>query len=108
MNILLLSMPGYIPLIFRKNMKIPHLGMASVASNLSEGHSVYVGDLCTQRDNVGGAVKDAMDTYKPHIVGLSSMTFQYHTAKKLDIWRKTERKVYEQDMEKFRKINEYL
>ncbi len=83
MNILLLSMPDFLPLMFRKNMKVPHLGMTSVASNLSEGHNVYVGDLCTQRDNIGGAVKDAIDKYKPHIVGLSSMTFQYHTAKKL-------------------------
>ncbi len=76
-------MPDFLPLMFRKNMKIPHLGMTSVASNMSEGHNVYVGDLCTQRDDIAGAVREAVERYKPHMVGLSSMTFQYHTARKI-------------------------
>ena len=83
MNVLLLSMPDFIPLIFRKNIKVPNLGMTSVATNVSEGHNVYVGDLCTRRDDIPGAVRDAIDKYKPDLVGLSSMTFQYTTARKI-------------------------
>ena len=57
MNILLLSMPDFLPLMFRKNMKIPHLGMTSVASNLSEGHNVYVGDLYRKEITLEGRLR---------------------------------------------------
>ncbi|MFQ5862342.1 MAG: B12-binding domain-containing radical SAM protein [Candidatus Brocadiales bacterium] len=83
MNILLLSMPDFLPFVMQWNIKVPNLGIASIAANLSDGHNVYVGDLCTSRDNVPGAVRDAIERYKPHLVGLSSMTFQYSTAKKI-------------------------
>jgi len=64
-------------------MKVPCLGTTSPASNLSEGHNSYVGDLCTRRDDVAGAIRDAIEKYDPQLIGLSSMTFQYGTAKKV-------------------------
>ncbi|HHT9133841.1 MAG TPA: B12-binding domain-containing radical SAM protein [Candidatus Avalokitesvara rifleensis] len=83
MNILLLSMPDFLPFVMQWDIKAPNLGMVSVASNLSSGHNVYVGDLCTRRNKVSEAVRDAVERYKPGLVGLSSMTFQYNTAKKI-------------------------
>ncbi len=83
MNVLFLSMPDFLPFIFKKSLMVPNLGITSVASNLSDGHNVYVGDLCTQRENVAGAVRDAVEKSKPQLIGLSSMTFQYTTARKI-------------------------
>ncbi len=76
-------MPDFLPFIFKKSLKVPNLGIISVASNLSDGHDAYVGDLCTQRENVAGAVRDAIEKYNPRLIGLSSMTFQYTTARKI-------------------------
>ncbi len=82
MNTLILSMPDFVP-FFGRRIKIPNLGIASVAANMSDGHNVYIGDLCTQRDSVPEAVRDAIERYKPQLVGLSSMTFQYTTTRKV-------------------------
>ncbi|MCP4365692.1 MAG: B12-binding domain-containing radical SAM protein, partial [Planctomycetes bacterium] len=83
MNVLFLSMPDFLPFLFKKSLKVPNLGITSVASNLSDGHNVYVGDLCTQRGDVAGAVRDAIKKSNPQLIGLSSMTFQYTTARKI-------------------------
>ncbi len=83
MNLLLLSMPDYFPFILQWGMKVPCLGTTSPASNLSEGHNSYVGDLCTRRNDIAGAIRDAIKKYDPQLIGLSSMTFQYGTAKKV-------------------------
>ncbi len=88
MNILLLSMPDYFPFILQWGMKVPCLGVSSPATNLSDGHNAYAGDLCTRRDDIAGAIRDAIEKYNPQLVGLSSMTFQYSTAKKVALYIK--------------------
>ncbi len=88
MNILLLSMPDYFPFILQWGMKVPCLGVSSPATNLSDGHNAYAGDLCTRRDDIPGAIRDAIEKYNPQLVGLSSMTFQYSTAKKVALYIK--------------------
>lgn len=84
MNILLLSMPDYLPFISPQSaLKAPHLGLCSIAASLPPGHNVYVGDLVNRRSNVRESVIRAVNEYKPHLVGITSMTFQYHTARKI-------------------------
>ncbi|HHT9117560.1 MAG TPA: B12-binding domain-containing radical SAM protein, partial [Candidatus Hypogeohydataceae bacterium YC38] len=84
MNILLLSMPDYLPFISPQNaLKVPHLGLCSTAANLPPGHNIYIGDLVNRRSKVRESVIEAMEKYRPQLVGISSMTFQYQTAKKI-------------------------
>jgi radical SAM superfamily enzyme YgiQ (UPF0313 family) len=84
MNILLLSMPDYLPFISPQNaLKVPHLGLCSTAANLPPGHNIYIGDLVNRRSKVRESVVEAMEKYRPQLVGISSMTFQYQTAKKI-------------------------
>lgn len=84
MNILLLSMPDYLPFISPQNaLKVPHLGLCSTAANLPPGHNIYIGDLVNRRSRVRESVIEAMEKYRPQLVGISSMTFQYQTAKKI-------------------------
>src|SRR3990167_2662849 len=84
MNILLLNMPDYLPFISPQSaLKAPHLGLCSVAASLPPGHNVYVGDLVNRRSSVRESIIQAVNTYKPHLVGISSMTFQYRTARKI-------------------------
>jgi len=83
MNILLLNMPDFLPFIAQSTLKAPHLGLCSVAASLPPGHNVYIGDLVNRRDNVRESVIQSVNTTKPHLVGISSMTFQYRTARKI-------------------------
>jgi len=80
MNILLLSMPN-ITLSYSTSVINPsNLGLISLAGNLDKKHNVRVGDLVLKRKNVKKAVIEALERTDPDIVGLSAMTFQYHTA----------------------------
>ncbi|HHT9155381.1 MAG TPA: cobalamin-dependent protein, partial [Candidatus Tripitaka sp. YC43] len=83
MNILLLNMPDFLPFIAQSTLKAPHLGLCSIAASLPPGHNVYIGDLVNRRDNVRESVIQSVNTTKPHLVGISSMTFQYRTARKI-------------------------
>ena len=84
MRVLLLGMPDIAPYLFSRRWRCPNLGLASIAGNL-EGHEVLVADLVSRR-NLGRIPQDIEETVrrvKPDIVGLSSMTFQYVTARKV-------------------------
>ena len=83
MNILLFNMPDFLPFIAQSTLKAPHLGLCSIAASLPPGHNVYVGDLVNRRNTVRESVIEAINTSKPHLIGISSMTFQYHTARKI-------------------------
>ena len=83
MRVLLFAMPDIAPYLFSRRWRCPNLGLASIAGNL-EGHEVVVADLVCRR-NAGRLPQDIEDTvrrFKPDLVGLSAMTFQYGTARK--------------------------
>ena len=61
----------------------PNLGIISLAGNLDEHHRVTAVDLISRRENVRGAVEEAIARTKPDLIGLSAMTFQYDTALKI-------------------------
>lgn len=83
MRVLLLGMPDIAPYLFSRRWRCPNLGLASIAGNL-EGHDVAVADLVCRRNNgrIPQDIEETVRRFKPDIVGLSSMTFQYTTARK--------------------------
>ncbi len=77
MRILLLAMPDtsdVVDYFFRP----PNLALVSLAGNLPE-HDVKVLDLVVCKPDAGGALKETLERFKPQLVGMSAMTFQFHT-----------------------------
>ena len=84
MRIVLCSMPDVAPVIMHESaFHMPNLGIASIGANLDEHHAVYVVDLVRRRRRVRRYLTGVLQKYRPHIVGLSAMTWQYATCLKL-------------------------
>lgn len=80
MRILLLSMPDMVPQL--KMWQAPNLALSSITGNV-KNHEVYMADLVLVRDRLRGAVEELLNDYKPRLVGLSAMSFQFHTARRI-------------------------
>lgn len=72
-------MPDDMPFFSSKEFKVPSLANSLLAAN-AVGHEVFVADLTLRRQDVAGAVRQALRTHRPQVVGLSAMSFQYDTA----------------------------
>jgi anaerobic magnesium-protoporphyrin IX monomethyl ester cyclase len=83
MKVLLISMPDRHPYIAKREYEAPSLGIASIAGNLDRRHQVWLADLSVRKWGVRSAVRSYLRRYKPDIVGLSAMTFQYFTARRI-------------------------
>jgi anaerobic magnesium-protoporphyrin IX monomethyl ester cyclase len=83
MNILLLSMPDAFEHTPAIAIRMPNGALASLAGNVDPHHQVAIADLVLAQSSVRQAVKDLMDRLKPDLVGLSVMTFQRVTARRL-------------------------
>lgn len=88
MNVLLFSMPDIYPEWLPCDVKGPSLALASIAGNCPN-HQVLVGDLILKRNNVKGAITQAIRKHQPQIIGLSAMTFQFPTLLKVAQFIKT-------------------
>ena len=82
MNVLLMSMPDCAPHFNPRRWKPPNLAISSIAGNI-EGHNVYIADLILRRDRVTETVKELIAQYKPDVVGLTAMSFQFATARRI-------------------------
>ena len=80
MKILLFSMPDVMPQFPPRAWRPPSLACGLLAAN-APNHEVFVADLSLRRDDVAGAVREAMKKYEPKLVGFSAMSFQYDTAR---------------------------
>ncbi len=89
MNVLLISMPDCVPFFDVKTMKMSSLAMTSIAGNIDTHHNVHIADLILKRDNIKDIVSELIHTYNPDVVGLSAMSFQFETAKKIAALIKT-------------------
>lgn len=78
MRVLLLAMPNVMVGLDRTG-KFPNLGIASLAGNV-EGCDVKIADLVLVRRGIGDYVARLVKDYRPDLVGLSCMSFQYGTA----------------------------
>ena len=83
MKILLCSMPDTVPQFSSKTWRAPNLAISSIAGNIQPQHEVFLADLVLKRDTLLPSIKKAIEDYQPHVVGLSAMTFQFNTARKI-------------------------
>jgi anaerobic magnesium-protoporphyrin IX monomethyl ester cyclase len=83
MNVLLLSMPDSFEHMPSVVIKMPNGGLASLAGNVDAQHRVAIADLILVQDRVRETVERLVREIEPDIVGLSVMTFQRKTAKKI-------------------------
>ncbi|MGH9350502.1 MAG: B12-binding domain-containing radical SAM protein [Vicinamibacterales bacterium] len=83
MNILLLSMPDSFEHTPSLAIRIPNGALASLAGNIDPHHTVAVADLVLAQANVRATVERLVRELRPEVVGLSVMTFQRGTARRL-------------------------
>lgn len=84
-------MPDVIPQIAKRQWEAPNLGLSSIAANVDRRHQVAIADLVVRQWSVPSSVRRCLKTYKPDLVGLSAMIFQYYTARKIARLIKKER-----------------
>ena len=77
MKILLMAMPDTTEVLSCSTF-MPNLGLTSLAGQLA-GHEVRVLDLVAYRPKVRQPLLDQLRSFKPDLVGLSAMTFQFDT-----------------------------
>ena len=83
MNVLLLSMPDSFEHTSTVTMRMPNGALASLAGNLDRHHRVAIADLILVPRRVRQTVERLMRDVDPDVVGLSIMTFQRGTARKI-------------------------
>jgi radical SAM superfamily enzyme YgiQ (UPF0313 family) len=81
MRVLLISMPDSVS-AFDNLVTYPNTGLCSIAGNLVDCE-VRVLDLVACRDRITKTILGQLDTFRPELVGLSAMTFQYNSAIKV-------------------------
>jgi anaerobic magnesium-protoporphyrin IX monomethyl ester cyclase len=77
MRILLLAMPNTADVIDHFT-KLPNLGLVSLAGSLAN-HDVQVVDLVLYKPGIKRVLSDVLNQFRPQLVGLSAMTFQFDT-----------------------------
>jgi radical SAM superfamily enzyme YgiQ (UPF0313 family) len=82
-KILLLSMPDSFEHMPSLAIRMPNGALSSLAGNLDGRHEVAVADLVLVQDRVRATVERLVGEGAPDVVGLSVMTFQRRTAKKI-------------------------
>ena len=83
MRILLLSMPDSFEHTPAIAIRMPNGALASLAGNVDAHHQVAVADLVLAQSSVRRTVEQLMEQLRPDLVGLSVMTFQRGTARRL-------------------------
>jgi radical SAM superfamily enzyme YgiQ (UPF0313 family) len=83
MNILLLSMPDSFEHTATVAMRMPNGALVSLAGNLDAHHRVAVADLILVQRRVRETIERLVREHTPDVVGLSIMTFQRKTARKI-------------------------
>lgn len=77
MRVLLVAMPETVGFLDR-GIRVPNLGLASLAGNLP-GHEVLTLDLACAPRRARRLLEETLTGFEPDVVGLSAMTFQYPT-----------------------------
>jgi radical SAM superfamily enzyme YgiQ (UPF0313 family) len=83
MNILLLSMPDSFEHTAPVTMRMPNGALGSLAGNVDPHHRVGIADLILVQHRARDTVERLVREIDPDVVGLSIMTFQRETARKI-------------------------
>jgi radical SAM superfamily enzyme YgiQ (UPF0313 family) len=83
MRILLLSMPDSFEHMPSLAIRMPNGALTSLAGNIDADHDVAVADLILAQSAVRDTVEQLVRAHMPTLVGLSVMTFQRRTAKRV-------------------------
>jgi radical SAM superfamily enzyme YgiQ (UPF0313 family) len=83
MQILLLSMPDSFEHTPTIAIRMPNGALASLAGNVDSHHRVAIADLVLVQSSVRQTIERLMATHAPDVVGLSVMTFQRTTARRI-------------------------
>jgi anaerobic magnesium-protoporphyrin IX monomethyl ester cyclase len=83
MRILLLSMPDSFEHTPTVAIRMPTGALASLAGNVDPHHTVAVADLVLTQRSVRPTIERMMSRIRPDVVGLSVMTFQRATARRI-------------------------
>jgi radical SAM superfamily enzyme YgiQ (UPF0313 family) len=83
MRILLLSMPDSFEHTPPLAIRMPNGALTSLAGNVDSHHEVVVADLLLAHSSVQRTVEHLVRTFAPDLVGLSVMTFQRRTARRI-------------------------
>ena len=83
MNVLLLSMPDSFEHMPPVAIRMPNGALSSLAGNLDPHHHVAIADLILVQRQVREAVTRLVRELRPHVIGLSVMTFQRRTAARI-------------------------
>jgi radical SAM superfamily enzyme YgiQ (UPF0313 family) len=83
MKILLFSMPDSFEHMPEPVIRMPNGALTSIAGNVDSHHTVAVADLILVQRRVRQTVEQLVGDLRPDVVGLSVMTFQRETAKKI-------------------------
>ncbi|HJV65467.1 MAG TPA: radical SAM protein [Geomonas sp.] len=78
MKILLLAMPDAAN-NFDRIIKVPNLGLCSIAAHLTE-HEVRLVDLVLVYKDIRSWLTTFLSEFRPELIGISSMSFQYGSA----------------------------
>jgi anaerobic magnesium-protoporphyrin IX monomethyl ester cyclase len=83
MNVLLLSMPDDSEHMSSITIRMPNGALSSLAGNVDGHHRVAVADLVLVPSRVRATVERLVREQEPDVVGLSVMTFQRRTARRV-------------------------
>ena len=83
MRVLLLSMPDAFEHTPTVAIRMPNGGLASLAGNVDPHHQVAIADLILVQSAVRETVERLVTAHAPDVVGLSVMTFQRVTARRI-------------------------
>src|SRR5437667_4852803 len=83
MNVLLLSMPDSFEHMPPVAIRMPNGALTSLAGNIDPHHRVAVADLILVQSTVRATLERLVRDIAPDVVGLSVMTFQRTTARKI-------------------------
>src|SRR3954467_14138896 len=83
MRVLLLSMPDAFEHTPAVAIRMPNGGLASLAGNVDPHHEVAIADLVLVPSSVRQTVERLVASHRPDVVGLSVMTFQRVTARRI-------------------------
>lgn len=83
LQILLLSMPDSFEHTPALAMRMPNGALASLAGNVDPHHRVAIADLVLAQSSVRATVERLIHDLEPDLIGLSVMTFQRGTARRI-------------------------